>query len=50
LIPAAALTHYTKEGASKLLTLVFSKDEILKRRLLYEHLDQLTVDMLLGVR
>src|SRR6202158_4196299 len=44
------LNRYSKEGASKLLTLVFNKDEILKKRLPYERLDQLTVDMLLGVR
>jgi len=44
------LNHYSKEGASKLLTLVFKKDEILKKRLPYERLDQLTVDLLLGVR
>jgi len=44
------LYRYSKEGASKLLTLVFNKDEILKKRLPYERLDQLTVDMLLGVR
>jgi hypothetical protein len=29
---------------------VFDKDEILKKRLRYERLDQLTVDTLLGVR
>jgi xylose isomerase len=47
---ALKLSHYSKEGASKLLTLVFNKDEILKKRLPYERLDQLTVDLLLGVR
>jgi hypothetical protein len=50
LIAAAALSHYSKEGASKLLTFAFGKDEILKKRLPYKRLDQLTVDMLLGVR
>jgi xylose isomerase len=44
------LNHYSKEDASKLLTLVFNKDEILKKSLPYERLDQLTVDLLLGVR
>jgi xylose isomerase len=44
------LSHYSKEGASKLLTLAFNKGEILKKRLPYERLDQLTVDLLLGVR
>src|SRR6202171_3723271 len=34
------LNHYSKEGASKLLTLVLNKDEILKKRLPYERLDQ----------
>ena len=47
---ALKLNHYSKEGASKLLTLVFNKDEILKKRLPYERLDQLTIDLLLGVR
>jgi hypothetical protein len=50
LLAAAAWSHNLKEGASKLLTLVLNKDEILKKRLPYERLDQLTVDMLLGVR
>ena len=44
------LNHYSKEGASKLLTLVFNKGEILKKRLPYERLDQLTLSLLLGVR
>jgi xylose isomerase len=47
-IPEFAL--YSKEGASRLLAHNFNKDEILKKRLPYERLDQLTVDMLLGVR
>jgi xylose isomerase len=47
---AFKLNRYSKEGASKLLTLVFNKDEILKKRLPYERLDQLTIDLLLGVR
>ena len=50
MIAAAALSHYWEEGASRLLILAFGKDEILKKRLPYERLDQLTVDMLLGVR
>jgi hypothetical protein len=32
------------------LSHVFDKDAILKKRLPYEKLDQLTVDILLGVR
>ena len=41
---------YSKENLSQLLARNFDKDEILKRRLPYERLDQLTVDLLLGVR
>jgi xylose isomerase len=42
--------YYSKTGASGLLGQVFDKDAILKKRLPYERLDQLTIDMLLGVR
>jgi xylose isomerase len=41
---------YSKDGATQLLARVFDKDQILKKRLPYERLDQLTVDLLLGVR
>lgn len=44
------LSQYSREGASLLLDHTFDKDLILKKRLPYERLDQLTVDMLLGVR
>lgn len=44
------LGRYSKKGAVKLLAHNFDKDEILKKRLPYERLDQLTVDILLGVR
>jgi xylose isomerase len=44
------LSHYSKQNASALLATVFDKDVILKKRLPYEYLDQLTVDLLLGVR
>jgi xylose isomerase len=44
------LGRYSKENLSQLLARNFDKDEILKRRLPYERLDQLTVDLLLGVR
>ncbi|MFZ1930832.1 MAG: xylose isomerase, partial [Candidatus Sulfotelmatobacter sp.] len=44
------LSHYSKQAASQLLATVFDKDVILKKRLPYEYLDQLTVDLLLGVR
>jgi xylose isomerase len=46
----APLGPYSKEGASHLLNRVFDKNEILKKRLPYERLDQLTVDLLFGVR
>jgi len=42
--------RYSKESTSQLLAHAFNKDEILTKRLPYERLDQLTVDMLLGVR
>jgi xylose isomerase len=42
--------HYSKEGVSALLTHSFDKAAILKKRLPYERLDQLTVDILTGVR
>jgi xylose isomerase len=44
------LGHYSRESSSQLLTHVFDKDKILKKRLPYERLDQLTIDILLGVR
>jgi xylose isomerase len=44
------LGHYSKQAASELLGVVFNKDAILKKRLPYERLDQLTIDLLLGVR
>ena len=42
--------RYSKQGASQVLSQVFDKDQILRKRLPYERLDQLTVDLLLGVR
>ncbi len=42
--------RYSQENAFQLLTHVFDKDAILKKRLPYERLDQLTIDILLGVR
>jgi xylose isomerase len=41
---------YSKKGAATLLAHGFDKDAILRKRLPYERLDQLTVDVLLGVR
>jgi xylose isomerase len=45
-----SLGRYSKQTASELLATVFDKDAILTKRLPYERLDQLTVDLLLGVR
>ena len=41
---------YSKESADALLERQFDKDAILKKRLPYERLDQLTVDILTGTR
>jgi xylose isomerase len=41
---------YSKNGSASLLAHRFDKDAILRKRLPYELLDQLTVDILLGVR
>jgi xylose isomerase len=43
-------SRFSKDDASRLLARSFDKDSILQRRLPYERLDQLTVDMLLGAR
>ena len=45
-----AIGRYSSNGAAVLLGHTFDKDAIVKKRLPYEHLDQLTVDILLGVR
>jgi xylose isomerase len=42
--------RYSKQGASVLLSHLFDKDAIMKKRLPYERLDQLTVDILTGTR
>jgi xylose isomerase len=41
---------YSRKSADSLLAHVFDKDAILRKRLPYERLDQLTVDILAGVR
>jgi xylose isomerase len=41
---------YSPKGAAALLAHTFDKDAILKKRLPYERLDQLTIDVLAGVR
>jgi xylose isomerase len=52
--PSAGATppngHYSRAGSSALLSHPFDKDAILKKRLPYERLDQLTVDILTGTR
>ena len=45
-----AVGKYSKKGAASLLAHAFDKDAIMKKRLPYERLDQLTVDILTGVR
>jgi len=47
---APKISDYSQEGAAQLLNHVFDKDRIMQKRLPYERLDQLTVDLLLGVR
>jgi len=49
--PKTPLTgRYTPTGSAALLSYAFDKDAIMKKRLPYELLDQLTVDVLLGIR
>jgi xylose isomerase len=43
-------SKYSTQAAGALLAKVFDKDTILKKRLPYERLDQLTVDLLTGAR
>ena len=42
--------EFSKENATKLLARNFDKDAMMRKRLQYERLDQLTIDLLLGVR
>lgn len=42
--------HCSASGSAKLLAHAFNKDAILKKRLPYERLDQLMMEILLGVR
>jgi len=44
------LNGFSKENAGALLKRVFDKDAMTRKRLQYERLDQLTIDLLLGVR
>lgn len=43
-----AVGKFSKKGSSSLLSHVFDKNAILKKRLPYERLDQLTIDILVG--
>ena len=45
-----SVSAYTKSSAAALTSHVFDKDAMLKKSLPYERLDQLTVDILTGVR
>jgi len=47
---APPVGEFSKKGAGTLLKHVFDKDAILRKRLPYERLDQLTIEILLGVR
>jgi xylose isomerase len=49
-LKSPAVGRYSRKGAAGLLSYVFDKDEMMKKRLPYERLDQLTVDILLGNR
>ncbi|MGO9589495.1 MAG: xylose isomerase [Candidatus Acidiferrales bacterium] len=42
--------RFSKKGAASLLAHAFDREQILKKRLPYERLDQLTIDILAGVR
>lgn len=42
--------RYSAKGSAALLAHIFDKDAILQKRLPYEKLDQLTIDILLGAR
>ncbi len=44
------LDKFSKDNTAKLFKHVFDKDAMLRKRLPYEKLDQLTIDVLLGVR
>ena len=47
---APSTSSYSRKGAQALLAHSFDRDAILRKRLPYERLDQLTVDILTGVR
>jgi xylose isomerase len=43
-------TKFSKQNATALLARAFDKDAMTRKRLQYEKLDQLTIDLLLGAR
>ncbi|MGE0406376.1 MAG: xylose isomerase, partial [Candidatus Korobacteraceae bacterium] len=47
---APAVGSYSNDGVSKLLAYDFSRDKMAAKKLSYERLDQLTIDLLLGAR
>jgi len=49
-VQTPAVGKFSKQGCSTLLTSNFDKNEMMKKRLPYEKLDQLTIDILLGNR
>jgi xylose isomerase len=49
-VTCPAVGAYSKHGASLLLNAGFDKEAMMKKRLPYERLDQLTIDLLLGAR
>ena len=50
LVPAADLRNYTPEAARNILDAPLDRHRLARRKLRHERLDQLTVDLLLGVR
>lgn len=49
-VPTPAWGRYSTKGMETLLRATFDKDAMMKKRLPYERLDQLTVDLLFGTR
>ena len=47
---AGLLRRYTKKNARELLALPLDREKLARRPLPYEQLDQLTFDLLMGVR
>ncbi len=49
-VASPAVSKYSKDAASALLAYSFDKDQMMKKVLPYERLDQLTIDIILGNR